>query len=330
MFYLTKNNVASLLAGSLLCGTGGGLTSREHQKIFDDALHMRKKIPVKGISEFHPSDLLASIYGVGDPSAVTALPKDVIQEAMTRYEKRTGYVIRGVLPGELGAEGLAFQAAATLGLPVVDSDLVGGRAAPKIQMDVFSVYDIPITPVLGLTTNKKEMLLAGSFKPEEIEVAMRHFFKQNGGVGILVGYPIQAEQYKKIGAASTISRAMRYGGYIASGDIQTLLAETKGNIVTEGIINAVAVRSMGGFLQGHVNIAGDYRVKIKNENISLYKQRRCLCAAPDLLVLINTERKPIHNADIKKYKHTSVMILCLPATDHWAKPSAKKLWASVW
>src|SRR3990167_11105206 len=68
MFYLSKKNLVELRLGSLFFGTGGGLSFADHGAVFTKALKTSAKIPVKKITEFAPGAILASVYGVGDPS----------------------------------------------------------------------------------------------------------------------------------------------------------------------------------------------------------------------------------------------------------------------
>ena len=99
---------------------------------------------------------------------------------------------------------------------------MGGRAAPEIQIEVFTANHVPFTHVLGMSANKKSVVLSGSFAGKEVEDLLRKFFHENGGAGILVGYPIQTKEYKKIGVPKTISATIRAGLLLEKKDIKGL------------------------------------------------------------------------------------------------------------
>ncbi|MDP3794368.1 MAG: DUF917 family protein [bacterium] len=172
---------------------------------------------------------------------------DILESALCRFESLARVRVRGIIPGEIGAEGLAFQAGAHLGLPVADSDLVGGRAAPEIQMDVFSVYRIPITPALAATSRRKSLFFSGAFSAKEIEEVVRGFFKRSGSAGVLVGYPIQARDYRTVGISGTVTSAIEIGEYLSRGDLDGLLGKFRGAVLFRGKVNKVTLQSEGGF-----------------------------------------------------------------------------------
>lgn len=328
MFYITKQNIENLTLGSLFCSTGGGLSLRENKEILFKILK-KTNIIVKDLGEFNDEDYLASIYLVFDPS--TKNKKNLIKfikKNVEEYERINKVKIKGIIPGEIGAESTAFYSSFCLGLPVVDSDLVGGRAAPEIQMDVFSIYKIPITPVLAAAPNKKSILLTGSLSAKEIEDILRKFFKVNGGVGLLVGYLIKAADYKKIGERSTISRALEIGSLLKEKKLNLLLSKFKGRLVAREKIKQVDLKGDGKFLRGFVTFES-LRLWIKNENIALFKNGRQIISAPTLIVVLDKDLKPIHNSMMKKYTGKEVNIISMPACHYWRSKSAKKLWQSA-
>ncbi len=328
MFYLSKKNLNALRIGSLCCATGGGLSYRDHGKAFDAALSKKSKILCKEIAEFHATDYLASIYGVGDPSQVKGDFVSVIKTGVKKYTQLTGITPKGIIPGEIGAEGLAFQAASYLNLPVVDSDLVGGRAAPEIQMDVFSVYDLPLTPLLAVSMNGKELFLNGAFGAKEIEGLIRLFFKNNGSNGLLIGYPIQAKQYQQYGMSGTISRAIAIGDCLLKKDLPGVLEHTQGKILGEETIDAVSLSSQDGFLQGWLSL-GDMSVLVKNEYILVKKKNKMLCQAPENIMLLDKDLFPIHSTQVQQYAGKKVSVFVIPGQGYWKVQRAKKLWDSA-
>ncbi|MBI4120318.1 MAG: DUF917 domain-containing protein [Parcubacteria group bacterium] len=328
MLHLEKKNLKSLLLGSLFFGTGGGLSYKDHKKIFSAALRNQQIIPIKKVGEFNKTDHLVSIYGVGDPSRKQPDFKKLILGALKEYTQTTGAAIKAVIPGEIGAEGLAFQAAVCAGLPVVDSDLVGGRAAPEIQMDTFTVHHLPITPVLVVGQRGNKLTLKGNVSAPRIEEKARRFVKKIGGAGVLIGYCIRAGDFKKICAPNTISLSLKIGALLQKRRISKVLQTLGGAIVSREKITRVGLTSKGGFLQGWVNFEHG-ALWIKNENILLTRGNKVIATAPDHIILLGKNGQPIHNTQIKKYKGRTVSIITLPASYYWVQEKNRKIWQTA-
>lgn len=325
---IIKSDLPAYLLGSTFFGTGGGLPYATHLKICTQAFQYASSIQIKQTAEFSPTDFLATIYGVGDPSQPIRNIKQLLQQALKEYEGYTKIKIKGLIAGEIGAEGLVFQASTILGIPAVDSDLVGGRAAPEIDMDCFTVHKKLLTPLLGVSANGKSMLLTGQFSAKEIETALRAFFYQQGGMGILIGYPMQAKSYQHVGMQGTLTKTEQAGRLLVQGKTQELLQAVEGKLVDSVKLKKVGAKSDEGFLRGWVEFAG-YQLWVKNENIALWKGKKLIAQAPDLIILLDAQGKPIHNASLKRQVGKVVQIVHIPAQEYWKKSLAKALWKTA-
>lgn len=333
MFYITEKNIDYLIYGSLLFGTGGGIPEIYQRKILKKALEKNKKIPIRPIEEFKPNDFLGSIYGVGDPSSLKLKSNTLaiaIKKALKRYQKLSSIKIKGIIPGEIGGEALALYTSSVLNLPVVDSDLVGGRAAPAIYMDCFTLHKKNLTPFYGISANYKEIFLTGAFSGYEIETIFRFFLKENLGSGVIVGYPIKAKEYKKISAKNTLSKTIKAGLYLKEKKIKNLLNLIKGKIITEDKISLVKIKGEGDFTFGKIKIGKDYILKIQNENIILKKGRKIIAKAPDLICLIDKSTfRPIHNSKIKEFKNKNIILIKGDPPFYWKNKNFKNIWKNI-
>lgn len=325
MFHFSHQQLQSILTGSVFFGTGGGLSHNDHKVIFEAALELQPSIPVQSAKEFSPDSHLASVYGVGDPSKALDNADALIAQAVESFTTQTGIEIAGIIPGEIGAEGLAFHAAALLELPVVDSDLVGGRAAPEIQMDVFTVRGLKLTPFLAMAHNGEQMLIEGKVTAKEIENTVRGFFTEQGGSGVIVGYAITAGEYAVHGMPDTISQTIEVGEHLMKGDVGAVLKQFDGQRLIKAELKKVELESDAGFLKGILEI-GDHTVHVQNEHLLVEQGGVEVAKAPEILAIITPEGVPIHNKHIQKFEGTEVELIRIPAQGYWAEKEAAALW----
>jgi DUF917 family protein len=328
MFYLEKKNLESYLLGSLFFGTGGGFSYEKHLKVAKRVFKLKERIIIKDLNEFKDGDFLVSAYGVGDPSRAKTTTSQEWQSALFAYEQKTANKIKGIIPGEIGAEFLAMQAAASLNLPLVDTDLVGGRAAPEINLDCFGVFKKAITPILCILPNGKSIFLEGNFTSKEVENISRDFFDQGGGSGILVGYGCYVKDLKNFFIPSTISLTKQVGEYLEKKEINLILKKLEAKIVFSGKITKITLKSRNGFFSGHIDL-GKFRVAVKNENIILFYGKKIIAQVPDLIVLLDKELRPIHNSEIIKMVGEDVSAVKIPAQGYWRNKKGKKIWDGI-
>ncbi len=328
MFILSAENFKPFLTGSLLFGTGGGLPFGVHEDMMRAALVLCPEIEVLRPDEFAPDEFLITVYGVGDPATATAALGDLVATAFPRFQKLTGMMPSGIVPGECGAEGVAFLAAAALDLPVVDADLVGGRAAPLVSLDVFGAFELPITPVLAVSASGKELLFSGPITPQEIEIQLRSFASGSGGSVLLVGYPIKAGAFASMAISGTMARNLAVGELLAAGDMVKAVRRAGGRVVAQATLTAIDLNSADGFFQGTITL-GPYTIKIKNEHLVLIKGKRKVVIAPDLVALIDEDGVPLHNTDASKRIGAKFSIVKIPATGYWEDPRKRALWGQV-
>ncbi len=324
-FKLSKKNYQDYFLGSLYFGTGGGLSYEKNCSIAREFLESKGQITVKPILSFKKNDIVVSIYGVGDPSKTNIDFLKIIKKAYKKYHDLTKIKLAGIIPGEIGGEIISFQSAIALGLPVVDTDLVGGRAAPEIQFDAFTIFNKSLTPLLGYAENDKSIFFEGNFKAIEIENQLRLFFSKNKGSGLLIGYPIKIKELKNIVIPNTISNTFAFGKLLAKKNLEVALKLIGGRVVSKEKINEVTLQSKDGFFQGII-VLGDYQINVKNENMALLKNKKKIVSAPDLIMLVDEKNKPIHNTEINKYINKKVTITATPTLGYWKDKKNRELW----
>lgn len=328
MLFVNENNVKHLLSGSLILGTGGGLTIKEHKKIFDIAFKRKKQLSVKDLKEFKDSDWLCSGYGVGDPSKIQQGFGRISKKAFKIFSDYTKRSYCAVIPGEIGAEALAFL----FGYPVIDADLVGGRAAPRMEMDVFSVFNVPICPLIAMNLQGEFLILGEVKETKKIEDTLRKFFSVSGGCGLVIGYPVQVRQFKKVAAQHTISESLKLGRLANSNlspqeKIEALKKDFQARIIFKGVVRSIKQKKREGFFCGEAIVKNKTKsclIYFQNENLIAKVNGKTVATVPHLIVLLDNKiLAGIHNTELKRGR--KVVVAVLPAKNYWLTPKGKEL-----
>lgn len=286
-----------------------------------------------------PNDeMICSVYGVG--STADADNIELLATASSSFRTFENYVrkkFRAVVPGEIGGEVAAVAMAQLLGLKVVDADLVGGRAVPNIDMDVFNLYNLSITPLAVVVDTGEILVLDKIRKPELIEKSVRSFVKLYGRAGFLVGYSLSGREAKRILPRGTISRSIKLGEAICRArqrnkdPLDAIVRLSGGREVLRGSITKIELKNKAGFLVGRVSLRGKLsgkrvtaRVLVKNENIALVLSKKQAVVLPDLIVLVNPDTgRAYHNAELKK--GAEVGVISIPALPIWKSARGLKI-----
>lgn len=322
---ITKKDLTAYLNGSQFLATGGGLPFAIHEKIFQRVLLERQHVEAISLKDLNADDVVVSAYGIGDPSIIPENFADVAITAFDKYKKMTGYDIKGIIPGEIGAEGLAFLVSQYTHVPVIDADLVGGRAAPEIQLDVFTVCNLSITPILLMALNGKSIFLEGVFTAKEIEKISRDFFSYNGSSGLLVGYGTFARDLAEHVIQNTLTLSMQIGAVLRNKDMKKMLQLIEGEILCKTTVEKVLLESSRGFLCGTITCTNGV-MSVKNENMYYADHDGGKWCAPDILMLLDEECNPIHNAHVADYINKEVYVIHAPAMGYWQEKKARKMW----
>lgn len=298
-----------------------------HQKIAESALRIRKKIKIVSASDLSEDTLLITAYGLGNPQFANRIRPATATSALRRFESIVQKPIGGIICGEIGAEGLAFQIAAILDLPVIDSDLVGGRAAPEIQLDAFGFYKKAITPVFVAIDEKTFYFWERALSATAIELQARRFVSAHGGSGVLLGYPTSAGEFARISAPGTLTLALEVGKLLLAQNLKKVLELMRGHIEAQVIIEAVNLADSGGFLTGHIRFSKDYVVTVKNELLVLSKDKKIITRVPEYIVLLDENCRPIHNTDVRRFVGKNIYIVTAPARYYWSTPRGRRMWS---
>lgn len=315
---LSKKDIEMLLLGNSWFATGGGFPSNRAAEIFKK-IFKKHQLWLKNLEEFEDRDYLCVASGVG---SIKHTDVDITKDSTTGIkilEKLVGHKIKGIVSGEIGLECIAAETASKLNLPVVNSDMKGGRAAPEPSINMFNLKNKSVLPVVAINTDGDVAVLKNSSNPQKIEIFLRSF--ANMAQGCFVAWnPKPSIAYKKCLINGTISRAIRLGKMIGNNTkIENILKEIEVRILFRGKIVKIQEIDSKGFLIRKVRVISSMGIAtlfVKNENLALVINNKVVVTCPDLITLINPKKLlGIHNSQLKV--NMEVIIIGIPANRKW-------------
>ncbi|MFT6125168.1 MAG: DUF917 family protein, partial [Shewanella sp.] len=157
---LNRTELADILHGCVILGTGGGGEIDEGFKYIDSALAAGKTFKLVSVDDVPAGKKICTPYMLGALSPMSAeeeavyarLPKSNQSSMMTafkRLEQYTGDTFYGTICCELGGSNTAisFYVAAMADGYIIDAD-VAGRAVPEITHSTYYFNNIPAAPIV--------------------------------------------------------------------------------------------------------------------------------------------------------------------------------------
>ncbi len=308
MFYRGQE-LKNVVAGAAFLGAGGGGSPLQGFKLVDEVIQSDKKVQVLPPSEVPDDGFVASVYGMGAPSASRLGYRNEHLRAHEMFNERHPRKVEYVVPFEIGAGNSAvpLHSGAFMGVPVVDGD-GAGRAVPELQLTTFDIYGVPISPmsIAGASGEGGMLFVRTAEAAESVGRAITHYFNDMAGC---VSYPMDGATLKKVVVPDTLSLCERTGGIIhrlkPSGDaISNELQKKMGMVeLGKGLVTKKETEARGGFDYGYVEVRGKkdtLKVLFKNENIFALRNNKVVVMMPDLVCWITEGGDPLTNADVKK------------------------------
>jgi DUF917 family protein len=229
---------------------------------------------------------------------------------------------------EIGSEINAVWTASQKDLAIVDSDMVGGRAVPEEQMDIYGINDRSSAPVVVVNDRSDILVVEKTHDPAIMEQVYRSFAIASGGYCYIASRPIQCNDAIQFMPSGTISRSIIVGRRILKSRTAQRIVDSLQNIcdsrlLARGRITEKRVVDDPGFLSGSIRISGSglfsdssFTIHYRNENVVLLRGFECICSVPDLISVVNSESlMPMTNSSLSE--GTEVLVFGTPALPLW-------------
>lgn len=324
---LALDDIEALAVGAWILGTGGGGSP------YLGLLNMRRHYADgHRVSLIQPDDLadddwVAAVSNMGAPLVGQERLTDsrTIARAVSYMEEHRRMTFRAVMALEIGG-GNAIQplmAAAHLGIPVVDADMMG-RAYPEAQMTSVAVGDLQPYPLTTVDCRGLESIVEKVPSWKWMERVSRKICVEYGSIASTCKAPRTGREVKDWGIAGTTTKSIAIGRAVQAAQarhddpIAAILAVAPGTVLFRGKVSDVERRTTEGFLRGEVRVSGldadrgtETRLAFQNEWIVAWCDGEPIAMSPDLICVLDSVSGEAVGTETVRYGQR-VTIIALP------------------
>lgn len=323
MIEINQEIVKNAVLGGALLGGGGGGSMEEGKKLGELSLTVGVPILIS-LDELHNDSILVTVSAVGAPAAKEQYLKPIHYVRAIQLLEKMGVKVNGLITCENG--GLAtlngwFQSA-ILGITVVDAPC-NGRAHPIGLMGSMGLHKIKgyiskQVAVGGDQTKDRYLEIYIATNIIEASKTVRQAAVSTGGLVGVARNPVSVKYARENAAVEGISQAIELGRimYEAKGKgskymIEKVLEFLGGRIITEGNIQKVELKTIGGFDVGNIKIIDGkelYELTFWNEYMCVENKKQRIATFPDLIATIDLKNGlPLSTAEAREGQNVAIL-----------------------
>jgi DUF917 family protein len=241
--------------------------------------------------------------------------------AAVRAQARwTGIEPRAVMAFEAaGLNGaIAVAAAAALGLPLVDADLMG-RALPRVDQFTRAVHGGVLTPFAMVDPGGRTVLLDDT-DPVALERVIRVILAQGGGWAGCAFAPVPASAVCHDSCLGGLARALALGRAHATATPAGIAGALGGRALAAGRAVEIARHASATFGRAGITVLDDtgpvLRLEAENEYLLALLDGEPVASCPDLLCVLDRRTSAPIAVDALRVGD-DVRVVVLPGPDWW-------------
>ncbi|MFO1081419.1 MAG: DUF917 domain-containing protein [Reyranellaceae bacterium] len=324
---ISLDDIESLAVGAWVLGTGGGGSP------YLGLLNMRAlyreghRVQLMDAADLADDDWVAAVSNMGAPLVGQERLTDsrTIARAVALMEEHIGHRFRGIMALEIGG-GNSIQplmAAAHLGRPVIDSDMMG-RAYPEAQMTSVAVGDLKPCPLTTVDVRGLESVVESVPTWKWMERVSRKICVEYGSTASTCKAPRSGADVKKWGIHGTTTKAIAIGHAVREAQrrhedpIAAILSVEPGKLLFRGKVIDVERRATEGFLRGRTRIDGtddckgsSLEINFQNEWIVAWRDGTPIAMSPDLICVLDSVSGEAVGTETIRYGQR-VTVIALP------------------
>jgi len=336
---ITLDDIEALAVGAWILGTGGGgspyLGLLNMRRLYAEGHRVELMSPL----DLADDDRVAVVSNMGAPLVDQERLRDSrnVARSVEMQQEYSGVKFRAVMSLEIGGgNGIQpLMAAAHLGLPVVDADLMG-RAYPEAQMTSVAVGDLRPYPCALYDPRGLESIVTEVPSWKWMERVSRKICVEMGSIASTCKAPRTGSEVKEWGIHFTVSKAIGIGKRVREAQrrhedpIAAILDEARGKQLFRGKVVDVARRATEGFLRGRCVIEGldedrgaTLEIAFQNEWVVAWRmegdERKPIAMSPDLICVLDTVSGNAFGTETIRYG-MRVTVVALPAPPVFLTP----------
>lgn len=319
---LKLDNAIQLINGASILATGGGVPVEEELKVIKNLRNFKTSLVSL---EDLPEDGFLCLVGELGPSGAPPIKKNkIIKQMLKSLEKITSKKIVGIYPPEIGQESVVLESAYYLDLPVADLDIVGGRAVPFIDINVFNLKNInySLTPMVVCNDRDEIFIIEGNKTHGKVEEILREMTRLSSSeLLFLMGALVSVKDLIKYKLENnSYSKALNLG---STNNLNELFSKLNPDLIIKGTVKKKGNIKQQGFSAAYVLIKDEkqnlFKLILQNEAIFLLDgKNKIISSVPEKILLID----PIRLIGLQNDKLTLNQILIIAIL----KP--EKIWMS--
>lgn len=321
--HVTVEHLPALEAGAILLGSGGG-GGLAVGAVLLRAVLADGCIEVLPAAALAGNDTVVHVGVVGSPDVIAErlLDSAGLARAVRMVSDRVGSSPAAVGIIEIGGLNALtpLAAAAHLGLPVIDGDLMG-RAFPSIRQTTLAVEGLPATPI-ALVDPAGAAVVIEDGAPARVEALLRATVGAMGGAAAIALYAVSAGPLTEFGVAGSLTTCERLGrAFLTSprGDAASLAHALGGSVLFVGRVDDLIPRN--GLTPGSLTLTNDAtgmsaRVDHFDEFLAVTLDGITTARAPDVIVALSEhDHVPLRTDQVRLGQR--LLIIGLPAMHPW-------------
>jgi DUF917 family protein len=294
-------DVDDVAYGAMFFGSGGGGDPYLPRQMLHAALERHGPVRLVGPEELDHDGLVLPVVSAGAPhTLIERFHGD--REARTlreALESRTGRECVAVLPIQLGPVNalVPLVVAAQLGLPCLDVDGMR-RCFPKLEMSVFSLAGIPLSPIHVVDADGSLAVLSAA-DDATASAMLRSCLPSMGLVAMVSAYQLDVATCRRIGPRRALTRCAELGTALRAtppgpaANYAEFLELCGGRIVFTGEVLEVVQHLEEGFARGTLSLesadGASMRIDFQSENLVATADGVPVVTVPDLINLIDLD-----------------------------------------
>lgn len=324
-------DIDNIFVGQSYYSTGGAYSLAVQRELFAKA-RSKEQVALIQIDEIEEKDVVFCVGTIGASLESPVLLTKYSNELLKAISAVAGKAPRAVCALEAGVESLAIVFAQILGIPLLDADVCGGRAVPKLETDNFYLHDISMAPYVICNHLGEITILHDVDAGPGLDAAIRASYGK-GSLALIADHIVSMNP--KIAACytkGTISRAKELGAHLsgfsnAPKDLRGRLEARNFHFLASGQIAKLTTLEDKGFFSFVYELnRDDIKVYVKNETIAVTKNEESLLTAPDgIVVLDDRAGVALHSRDMRE--GLDVSIYAFKAEERWRSEKALQLFS---